>query len=77
MKGGRDSTCIRCEQVDDLLSVMKLMEKVERIRSTRECEQKIDCWSNNLLNLKKRHWGDIPKWWWTSSLATVKQRDAI
>lgn len=42
VKGGRDSTCVRCEQVDDLFSVMKLMEEVERLRSTRECEQKID-----------------------------------
>jgi len=43
VKGGWDSTCVRCEQVDDLLSmVMKLKEEVERLRSISEYKQEID-----------------------------------
>jgi len=49
VKGGRDSTSVRCEQADDLLSmVAELKEEVERLRSIRECEQKIEWWSNTL-----------------------------
>ena len=59
VKGSRDSTCMRCEQLDDLLSVVvKLKVEVKRLRSIRECEQEIDWWSNNLLNLEDRHGGD-------------------
>ena len=47
LKGGRDSTCMRCEQVVDLLSVVvELKEEVERLTSIRECKQEID-WSTN------------------------------
>ena len=36
---GKDTTCMRCEQVDELLSlVVELREKVERLRTIRECE---------------------------------------
>ena len=36
-EGGRNSTCVRCEQVEDLLSmVAELKEEVERSRSIRE-----------------------------------------
>lgn len=59
MKDSRDSTCVRCEQMNDLLSVVvKLKVEVKRLRSIRECEQEIDCWSNNLLNLQERHGDD-------------------
>jgi len=35
-EGGRSSTCVRCEQVDELLSmVVELKEEVERLRTTR------------------------------------------
>ena len=52
VKGGRDFTCVRCEQVDDLLSmVVKLKEEAERFRSITECKQEVDLWSNSLLNL--------------------------
>ena len=38
-EGGRDSTCVRCEQVDELLSlVVELKEEVQRLRTIRECE---------------------------------------
>ena len=35
VNGSRDSTCMRCEQVDDLV---KLKEEMERLRSIREYE---------------------------------------
>ena len=42
-EGGRDYTCVRCEQVDELLSlVVELKEEVERLRAIRECEQETD-----------------------------------
>lgn len=43
MKGSRDFTCVRCEQVDDLLSMVgKLKEEAERLKSIIVCEQEID-----------------------------------
>lgn len=37
--GGRDTICMRCEQVDDLLQlVAELKEKMERLRNIRDCE---------------------------------------
>ena len=54
MKGGRDSTCKRCEQWDDLLSmVVELKEEVEKLRGIRECEQDVDWWSNSLAHLQE------------------------
>ena len=41
--------CVRCEQVDELLSlVVELKEEVERLRTIRECEREIDWWSDSL-----------------------------
>ena len=46
---GKDATCVRCEQVDELLSlVVELREEVERLRTIRECEREIDWWSDSL-----------------------------
>jgi len=46
---GKDATCVRCEQVDELLSlVVELKEEVERLRTIRECEREIDWWSDSL-----------------------------
>ena len=40
--GNRDSTCVRCNQLNDLLSlVADLKEEVERLMSIRECEREI------------------------------------
>ena len=48
-EGGRDSTCVRHEQVDEHLSlVVELKEEVERLRTIREYEQEIDWWSDSL-----------------------------
>ena len=45
---GKVATCVRCEQVDELLSlVVELREEVERLRTIRECEWEIDCWSDS------------------------------
>ena len=47
--GERDSTCVRCDQLNDLLSlVVDLKEEVERLRSIKECEREIDWWSQTL-----------------------------
>jgi len=51
----RDSSCVRCEQVNDLLSLMaEPKEQVERLRSVRECEREIDWWSSTLPSLRQR-----------------------
>lgn len=47
----RDDTCV---QVDDLLSlVAKLKEEGQKLRTTRECEKKIDCWSHILQSIRE------------------------
>ena len=43
-ENSRDNSCVRCDQVNDLLSlVAELKEEVEWLRSIRECEREIDC----------------------------------
>ena len=46
--GERDSTCVRCDQLNDSL-VVDLNEEVERLRSIKECEREIDWWCQTLL----------------------------
>ena len=49
-EGSRDSTCVRCEQVDELLSlVVELKEEVQRLRTIRECERETDWWSDLMV----------------------------
>jgi len=51
--GEGDSTCVRCNQLNDLLSlVVDLKEEVERLRSIRECEREIDWWCQTLLAMR-------------------------
>ena len=46
---GKDATCVRCEQLDELLNlVVKLRQEVDRLRTIRECEWEIDWWSDSL-----------------------------
>ena len=46
-EGSGDASCVRCDQVGDLLSlVVGLTEAVERLRSIRECEREIDWWAH-------------------------------
>ena len=50
---GKEATCVRCEQVDELLSlVVELREEAERLRTIRECEKEMDWWSDSL---RERH----------------------
>ena len=47
--GEGDSTCVRCDQVNDLLSlVVDLEEEVERLRSIKECEKEMGWWCQTL-----------------------------
>jgi len=51
----RDNSCVQCDQVNDLLSlVSELKEEVERLRSIWECERDIDWWSCTLPSLRPR-----------------------
>ncbi|KAK4817905.1 hypothetical protein QYF61_002388 [Mycteria americana] len=53
MHGSRADSCVRCDQVDDLLCmVAELREEVERLRSIREAEKEIDCWCHALPTLR-------------------------
>jgi len=55
------STCVRCEQVNDLPSlVVDLKEEVERLRSIKECEGEIDwgcqtLWARDLGSQLRLH----------------------
>ncbi|KAM9663018.1 uncharacterized protein ACIBXB_016421 [Morphnus guianensis] len=52
LEGSGDTSCVRCDQVDDLLSlVAELKEEVERLRSIRECERETDWWAHTLPSL--------------------------
>jgi len=58
----RDDCCVRCEQVNDLLSlVAELKEEVERLRSIRECEREINWWSSTLPSLRQRQQEVAPR----------------
>ncbi|TRZ16813.1 hypothetical protein HGM15179_010322 [Zosterops borbonicus] len=48
--------CLRCEQVNDLLSlVAELREEVEQLRSIRESGREMDWWSSALPSLRDSH----------------------
>ncbi|GAB0179489.1 hypothetical protein GRJ2_000414200 [Grus japonensis] len=54
-EGSSEIGCLRCDQVDDLLSlVAELREEVERLRSIREAEREIDWWSQALPSLRQK-----------------------
>ncbi|GAB0207986.1 hypothetical protein GRJ2_003264300 [Grus japonensis] len=53
--GSSENGCVRCDQVDDLLSlVAELHEEVERLRSIREAEREIDWWNQALPSLRQK-----------------------
>ena len=70
---GKDATCVRCEQLDELLSlVVELREEVvrlrtireseqERLRSIKDCEIEIDGWCQALSALGSRHTAEAPQ----------------
>ncbi|KAK4826358.1 hypothetical protein QYF61_007952 [Mycteria americana] len=52
--GSSENSCVRCDQVDNLLSlVAELQEEVERLRSIRESEKEIDWWIHALPSLRQ------------------------
>ncbi|RMC01634.1 hypothetical protein DUI87_21647 [Hirundo rustica rustica] len=54
--GVAEEVCLRCEQVNRLLSLMaELREEVERLRSIRESEREIDWWSSALPSFREAH----------------------
>ena len=58
----RDTTCVRCEQVGDLLSLVEeLKEEVERLRSIWNCGKGTDRWSCAQPSLQERCGGDAPQ----------------
>jgi len=58
----RDNSCVRCDQINDLLSlVAELKEEVERLRSIRECEREINSWSRSLPSLGPRQQEAAPR----------------
>lgn len=53
-EGGGENTCVRCEQVNDLLCLMaELKGEVGRLRTLRECEREIDWWMHSLRERKQ------------------------
>ena len=53
---GKDATYVRCEHVDELLSlVVELREEVERLRTIRECEREIHWWSDSQRKMQRLH----------------------
>jgi len=62
LEDSRDNGCVRCKQVNDLLSlVAELKEEVQRLRSIRECEREIDWWSRILPSLRQRQQDEAPQ----------------
>lgn len=57
----RDESCVRYDQIDDLLSlVVELREEVERL-SIRDFEEEIDSWEHSLPSLRQIHQLAAPK----------------
>ena len=61
-EGSRDSTCVRCEQVDELLSlVVELKEELHRLRTIRVREQETEWWSDSLACQREGCQGHTPR----------------
>ena len=57
-----DTSCVRCEHVDDLLSlVVEVKWEVESLRSILHCGKGIDWWSHTLPSLQEGCGGDAPQ----------------
>lgn len=55
-ENSKNSTCVKCKQVDDLLSmVAELKEEVVRLRAIRNCEGEIDWWNSSLACQREGH----------------------
>ena len=82
-EGSRDTTCVRCEQVEDLLSlVVELKEELKRLRSIWDCGKRIDRWSCARLSLQEGCGENAPQavgddllstvWWEGATSKTVR-----
>jgi len=61
-EGSGQNACVRCDQVNDLLSlVAELKEEVEILRIIRECEREIDWWSHALPSPRQAQRMDTPR----------------
>ena len=61
-EGSWDTTCVWCEEVEDLLSlVVELKEEVEKLRSIWDCGKGIDGWSCARPSLHEGCGGDAPE----------------
>ena len=61
-EGSQDTTCVQCEQVEDLLSlVVEVKWEVESLRSIWHCGKGIDWWSHTLPCLQEEFRGDAPQ----------------
>ena len=61
-EGTSDNTCVCCDQLDDLLSlVAELKEEVKRLKSMRECKREFGWWSSTLALMKKQEQMEAPK----------------
>ena len=58
--GERDSTCVRCDQLNDLLSLVVDLKKVKRLRSKRECEREMNWWCQSVSALTSRQPAEAP-----------------
>ena len=59
--GEGDSTCVRRDQLNDLLSlVVDLKEEVESLRSIKECEREIDWWWQTQSAPRPWHLAEAP-----------------
>ena len=73
-EGGRDSTCVRCEQVDELLGlVVELKEEVQRLRTIRERERGMTCGVTHWHARRKGAREIPPEKWLTPCSVTVGQ----
>ena len=60
-EGSQDTTCVQCEQVEDLLSlVVELKEEVEKLRSIWDCGKGTNWWGCALPSLQEGCGGDAP-----------------
>ncbi len=61
-ESSQGTTCVQCEQVEDLLSlVVELKEEVEGLRSIRDCGKGIGRWSCARPSLQEGCGGDAPE----------------
>jgi len=62
LKSRRQNTCVRCDHVDNLISlVAELKEQLERLRNIRECEREIDWWKHALPSPRQTQRMDAPR----------------